>query len=69
MCACRIDGLQFYDRVKSRSSTSTPPVLFVSGIPDMRHLKDLGVPNKIAFVSKPFEVDTFLSAVKTLIDT
>src|SRR3954454_1046668 len=62
-----IDGLQFYDRVRAGSDTGAIAVLFVSAVRDMSSLEELGVPSKIAFVSKPFDVDTFLSAVETLV--
>ena len=64
-----VDGLQFYDRVRAGSETGSIPVLFVSAVRDMASLQDFGVPNKIAFLSKPFDVsvDAFLSAVETLV--
>jgi two-component system, sensor histidine kinase and response regulator len=59
-----ISGLEFYDNLKADKATSSIPILFVSGAKD---LSSLAIPHEIAFLHKPFDVDTFLSAIRTLL--
>jgi CheY-like chemotaxis protein len=61
-----IDGLQFYDYLKKDSATGTIPVLFISGVLG-DEMTPLGIPNKIAFLRKPFDSDEFISEVKVLL--